>query len=233
MRPQPANRSEQAYQRLAEELIGGRWQPGDTLSTYALAEELGFSRTPIIQALKRLETEGLVQIIPQVGCRVIAPSSAAIEELYSLRGALDGLAAETAASKMSERDLRELKLVVSRMDVAAEESLRERYAELNQEFHHRIMQASGKPRVAQISAGIWSDLRFQLARQPMASDLIVESQAEHHALYDALEERSARKARSAAEKHARLSGKRFLAHLERNPVNDLGLSEPMSRPPVA
>lgn len=187
--------------------------PGDTLSTYALAKELEISRTPIIQALKRLETEGLVQIIPQVGCRVISPSSAAVEELYALRGVLEALATGNAATRMTDRELRELRLVMTRMDsaVAAEDQMK--YEDLNYQFHTRITEGSRMPRVDQITRGIWSDLRFQLARLPLPPALIVASQVEHQEIFDALERRSEEDARAAAERHALQSGQRFLEHM--------------------
>ena len=114
------NRTERAYRHLASEIVRGRWQAGETLSTYALAEELGSSRTPVLEALKRLEQEGLVEIIPQVGCRVLRPGSSSVEELFTLRGALEGVAAAAAARRIDHGELHALEALLQQLEAAAD-----------------------------------------------------------------------------------------------------------------
>jgi DNA-binding GntR family transcriptional regulator len=189
MARQRLNRSEQAYEHLTEEILRGRWQPGDTLSTYALAEELQISRTPILEALKRLESEGLVEIIPQVGCQVTRPSWAAVAELYALRGALEGLAAEAAASAITDAGLAELRELADSIEAAARRGDEPAFEDLNSEFHRALLEASGLPRVAQTAHGVWSMLRYQLVRVPYTSEHMLDSLGEHQAIYDALERR--------------------------------------------
>jgi DNA-binding GntR family transcriptional regulator len=223
MRPQPINRAEQAYRRLTEEFLRGRWQPGDTLSTYALAEELEISRTPILEALKRLQAEGLVEIIPQVGCRVVHPTPARVDELFALRGAVEGLAAEGAATRISEREIRELMLVLRRLEAASEAGDDVKFSELNEQFHRRIILASGMPQVAQISQSIWSQLQFQLTRLPPRREQMPASLPEHREIFEALEQRDGKRARAAAESHALESSKRLLRQLE---TEDHAMAEP-------
>jgi DNA-binding GntR family transcriptional regulator len=86
------SRTERAYQYLTEEIVRGRWQAGEIVSTYALAEELQVSRTPILEALRRLEADGLVEIIPQVGCRIVQLTAGAVDEMFAIRAALEGAA---------------------------------------------------------------------------------------------------------------------------------------------
>jgi len=76
-----------------------RWDIGTTLSSYVLAHELEMSRTPVIEALRRLEHDGLVEIVPQVGCRVVAHRARSLEELLTLRAALEGLAAASRSPR--------------------------------------------------------------------------------------------------------------------------------------
>ncbi|OUS86554.1 GntR family transcriptional regulator [Rhodococcus sp. NCIMB 12038] len=215
---QRLNRSGQAYEQLTAEILRGRWQPGDTLSTYALSEELQISRTPISEALKRLESEGLVEIIPQVGCRVVRPSSTAVTELFAIRGVLEGLAAEAAAKAMSAKQLAELGGVLERMEVAIDRADEVAYGDLNYQFHLKIIEGSGMPRLIQTVEGLWSLLRYQLARLPFAGDQMGESMAksriEHRAIFEALERRGAKRARTLAEQHSRRCGDRFVVYLE-------------------
>jgi DNA-binding GntR family transcriptional regulator len=210
---QQLSRSEQAYRHLTDELLRGRWQPGDTISAYALAQELHVSRSPIIEALKRLESEGLVEIMPQVGCRVVRPSPDAVRELYALRGAVEGLAAEQAAERVDDRELRQLRQLLTRLETATDQDDEPGFEQLNHEFHTQITQAGRMPRVTQVTRAIWPQLRFQLALLPSSAEQMSASLTEHRAILDALEQRDGRQARAAAEHHALRSGGRFLAHM--------------------
>ncbi|MGW5518150.1 GntR family transcriptional regulator [Nocardia africana] len=220
------NRSSQAYEMLMAEILRGRWQPGDTLSTYALSEELQISRTPISEALKRLESEGLVEIIPQVGCRVVRPNSATVAELFAIRGVLEGLAAEAAAKAMSAKQIAELGGVLERMEAATDRGDDVAYSDLNYDFHMQIIEGSGMQRLSQTVHGVWSLLRYQLARLPSRGDQMgvsmEESRPEHRAIFEALECRAAKRARTLAEQHTRRCGDRFVAYLE-------GAAEPQRR----
>ncbi len=215
MARQRLNRSEQAYEHLLQEILRGRWQPGDTLSTYALAEELQISRTPILEALKRLESDGLVEIIPQVGCQVTRPSPGAVAELYALRGALEGLAAEAAASAITDRELAELRGIADSVEAAARSGDVPAFEDRNYEFHVAVIEASRLPRVAQTAHGVWSMLRYQLVRVPHTSEHMQHSLPEHQAICDALTRRSGKQARAAAERHAARGAARYAALLKR------------------
>jgi len=220
MARQRLNRSEQAYEHLIEEILRGRWQPGDTLSTYALAEEMRISRTPILEALKRLESDGLVEIIPQVGCQVTRPSPAAVAELYALRGALEGLAAESAAAAITDRELADLRGIADSVDAAARRADHAEFEDRNYDFHVAVLEAAHLPRVAQIAQGVWSMLRYQLVRVPHTPEHMLHSLPEHDAIYDSLKRRSAKHARAAAERHAARGAARYAALLKSIPDRD-------------
>lgn len=209
------SRTGQAYERLSAEIFRGRWQPGDTLSTYALSEELQISRTPISEALKRLEAEGLVEIIPQVGCRVTRPDSHTIVELFTLRGVLEGLAAELAAEVMGPEQLRELEAVVIETEKAIAARDLHAFTQLNYEFHRKIIEASNMPRLIQTLHGMWSLLRYQLVRQHFPDEqmnhVMVESAIAHRAILDALKSGVPHEARVLSERHTRGVGRWFAA----------------------
>jgi DNA-binding GntR family transcriptional regulator/anti-sigma regulatory factor (Ser/Thr protein kinase) len=193
-----------------DEMLRGRWQAGDIVSAYGLAEELSISRTPVVEALKRLESEGLVEIIPQVGCRIVRPTPQALNELFSVRAALEGLAAAAAAREIDDDGLAQLELTLRRLEEAAERGDRGAYAQLNQSFHLLIADASGMPRLAETArSSVWVPLSYQLARLEVTDAQLRESGAEHRELYEALRRRTARRARAAAERHARLAAARF------------------------
>jgi len=208
------SRAGQAYEHIASEILKGRWHPGDILSTYALAEELKISRTPISEALKRLETDGLVEIIPQVGCRVSArPDRQLITELCALCGALAGLAAESAALSITADQLKDLEAVVAETEQSAGVKDTNKAVNLNHQFYLKIAEASAMPRLLQISRGMWSLLRHQLLGYPfteeLTTELLMESAQQQRAIFDALKRPAGDDARTLCERHVRSFGPRF------------------------
>lgn len=209
-----SNRTARAYDFLMEGVLNGRWHAGDTLSTYALADELGISRTPILEALKRLESEGLVEIIPQVGCRIVRPTPAALEELLSVRAALEALAAAGAARHIDDAALVGLEVALRRLEEAARRGDRVAHDELNQRFHLDIVEASGMPRLVQAARTVWAPLRYQLARLPVSDEALVATIGEHGEIVEALRRHAPRRAAAAAERHVQRSTARLLAGLD-------------------
>ncbi|MCW2985805.1 MAG: narR1 [Conexibacter sp.] len=210
------SRSELAYEHLLQEILRGRFQPGETLSIYALGEELEISRTPVIEALKRLEAEGLVEIMPQVGCRVIRLSAFDVAETFSLCRVLDALVAEAAAKVIDPRGLTDLRRLAEDVEAAAAREAKAEYDDLNYAFHDAIIGASQSPRVMRAARSAWLLLRFQLSILPSPPGAMAASLAEHRDIVDAIERRSGAKARAAAERHASKAAARVVAQLNRD-----------------
>jgi DNA-binding GntR family transcriptional regulator len=204
------SRTEHAYRFLTREVLRGRWGAGETLSTYALAAELGISRTPVAEALRRLEGEGLVEIIPQVGTRIVQPNPGPVEDLFALREALEGVATAAAARNITDAQLSDLDGTLRQLERSAAIGDRRAYEELYHEFHMRLIQAAGIPRLVEAARSIWTPLRYRLAAVPLADEQLAESVREQRALYAAVEQRSAERARAAAERHVRNAAARFL-----------------------
>ncbi|MEW2400750.1 GntR family transcriptional regulator [Streptomyces sp. NPDC046862] len=120
-------------------IISGELPAGGSLSEIALAESFGVSRTPVREALKQLQTEGLVEIRPRVGTFVTAPSRREITELFEMKELLEGAAARLLArrGRVPELDRLEQNLVEADAAVAADD--KERYAELVEEFHELLI----------------------------------------------------------------------------------------------
>lgn len=208
------SRADRAHEYIAKEILEGRWRAGEILSTYALAEELKISRTPISEALKRLEADGLVEIVPQVGCRVCErPDQQLITELSTLCGALAGVAAESAALVLTAEQLSKLERIV----IESERSLTIRDSrqliDLNYRFYSEIAEASNMPRLLMVSRGTWSLLRHQLLGYPslgeQATDLLMESAQHQRAIFEALRCARGDEARLLCERHIRRFGPRF------------------------
>ncbi len=208
------SRAAQAYEHIAGEILGGRWNPGDILSTYALAEELTISRTPISEALKRLEADGLVEIIPQVGCRISARHDLAlITELCALCGVLAGLAAESAAIAITPEQCSDLESLAVETEQSAAAGDLHQLIDLTHQFCLRVAEASDMPRLLQVSRGMWSQLRHQLlGYQPVGKPMdgsLIEGAKQQVAIVRALKCAAGEEARLLSEGYIRGLGLRF------------------------
>jgi DNA-binding GntR family transcriptional regulator len=134
--------------RLRADIVENRWAPGERLPEPMLCEEFGVSRTPLRDALKVLETEGLIELIPHVGAVVTQPSSPELEAKLQVLAALEALAAELAARRRSPVDLERIQRLQERMNDAAKKKDVEGYYKLNDEFHRQVVLASGNATLA-------------------------------------------------------------------------------------
>lgn len=181
---------------ILEDIIQVRLQPGTMLQLTELAERYGISRTPVREALGQLERQGLVAAIAYKGylVKVIEPGD--VHDVYLLRKTIEGAAAELAASRISAETIAELRS--SRP--AQVEKMTLEYDGYAQNFHGKIVSASGSPRLRAVFDDIYNDVRrIQYAGigNPRP-DLIHE---EHLAIMDALAEGDASKSRLLMEQH--------------------------------
>ena len=133
------NMHDRVIAEMRRRIISGELEAGVNLSEIALAESFGVSRTPVREALKRLQSEGLVTIRPRVGTFVTTPSRREITELFEMKELLEGAAARLLAlrGRVPELDRLEQNLVEADMAVTANDS--PRYAQLVQEFHDLLI----------------------------------------------------------------------------------------------
>ena len=99
------------YDLLKERLLEGEYQAGERLSVEALKAEFGVSKQPVMEALRRLSSEGLVEIIPQVGCRVPVYGSADVSDFFAIFGGMEGAVAGVAAQRCTDAQVDELAAV--------------------------------------------------------------------------------------------------------------------------
>lgn len=155
---QPAQRrglAEEAADRIREEILSGRVEPGSALREVELAALLQVSRGSVREGLAVLEREGLVRSVWHKGTHVIGLTETDVEEVYAVRAALDRLAAVTAATRATAEQLDELDGLVAKM---AEETDAERVLALDLEFHELIYQAAANRRLLEA----WRAVRWQV-----------------------------------------------------------------------
>ena len=141
-----------AYSQLRDQILSGRLVHGERLAEEELAETLGISRTPVREALRRLASEGLVEVTPNRGASVARWHTSDLREIFDLRAILESHAAERAAAVADEIAVKQLDDVCREMEdifgrARAEQSL-PMLAEANRRFHTAIMEAAESPRLA-------------------------------------------------------------------------------------
>ncbi len=159
-----------AYEQLRQGIVEGRYLPGQRLVEQRIAEDLELSRTPVREALRRLEAEGLVVSERHRGSVVRPVSAGDVEDLYDLRVRLESLAAERAAERATEQDLAELEAAAVEFEVAVDDAddvdgVR-RLAAANKRFHDGVLAAARHDRLSRVLAGtVDIPLVFQALRQ--------------------------------------------------------------------
>ena len=131
------------YQELRHKIITKQMKPGQRLPEVNIAVQMGVSRTPVREALRRLASEGLVLIIPNSGARLVSPSRKEVENAYLVREQLECLAVRLAVKNVAEKHLRRLEEAILSEEQAFKEKNLEQYLEINEAFHRIIADASG------------------------------------------------------------------------------------------
>ena len=152
------------FRTLRDAILTGKLLPGERLMENQLAEKLGVSRTPVREALRMLELENLVELVPRKGAQVLDMSEKDIVNILEVRGVLEGLATSLACKKMTEEQLAELKRVEEKFEKAIEEKALEDIAENDELFHQIIFAASENDKLIHI----FHNLQTQLYRYRMA-----------------------------------------------------------------
>ncbi|WP_406676475.1 GntR family transcriptional regulator [Moorella sp. ACPs] len=141
---------QEAYNALREAILTGRLEPGTRLVERKIAKQLGVSRTPVREAIRKLELEGLVEHLPRRGVVVARMSTREAWEVYSIRAVLEGLAARLAAEHINPIQLKRLNELVNAMEKACDEDDYDRLQELHLEFNEIICKAAESPRLHQM-----------------------------------------------------------------------------------
>jgi DNA-binding GntR family transcriptional regulator len=197
---------QQAYRALRRALLGGELEPGRLYSENHIAELLTTSRTPVRQALRRFELEGLVEIFPQRGFRFRSVQPAEIEEYYDLRELLEVSVVRTLCTVGADGSLddaiRGAERIVQRQEQSATE---EEFLEIDEEFHVYLADIASRPRTAQMIASLRGILWFLGARVVDNPERRAAVLGEHRRIVEALLAHDAEAAVAAMTAHVRES----------------------------
>ena len=189
----------QVYHLLRDRILRGEIAGGSRLIQGPLSEEIGTSRIPVRDALKRLESDGLVKCDETGRYSVVQFSTEDAEEVYAIRRRLEPFAVELAARAMTSEAMGEIKSLFNELIKAARRRQLEKYIEINTSFHMAIYEASGMVRLVRIIRGLYSGVP---SLTPIVLEgRIVRSQEEHAEIVDRLAARDGAGAARAMDRH--------------------------------
>ncbi len=172
---------------LRENIVRGDLAPGERLIEAELARQLGVSRGPLREALRVLETEGLLQNYPGRGSFVTRFSARDIREVYSLRSVLEGEAMRRAAANCSADDLEKLQAILDAMFIAAKDGVPSEVINLDFQFHSLIWEIADHHLLKQTLQGITTQIRIFLAVQTHLYTDLQEGISDHKQIVEALQ----------------------------------------------
>ena len=196
------------YDLVRERLLEGGFAAGERISLEALKNEFEVSKQPVMDAMRRLASDGLVEIIPQVGCRVPSYERGEVSDFYTLFAGMEGAIAGIAARRWTGRqaaELHEFNAGITELADNPDAGTRaHRYRVMNREFHARIHLMAASRVVAEMSQRMWdfSDLLINTAGVPHPlADAVPERAHDHDLICQAIAERDPDGARTAMEAH--------------------------------
>ncbi len=203
---------EQAHHAMRRNILDNVWPPGYQKLESEIALELGMSRTPVREALIRLQTEGLVEIIPRRGVRILPVSPQDMAEMYEILTALECLAVELVArSHPTEEQLKPLTDATNTMERALKKGDLTAWAKADEDFHHALVNLSANRMLVAAMLGYWDRIHrarmFTLRLRPLP----VASKREHRALVEHLRKGDVQAAVEENRLHRKRASRELLA----------------------
>ena len=145
---------EVVFDSLREAIINGTLRPGERLMEIQMAEELGVSRTPVREAIRKLELEGFVVMMPRKGAYVAGISFKDIEDVFEVRASLEALASGLAAERITGEELEDLeRILVRKKEIIADSDL-PAFVESDTQFHDSLYKCSRNQRLIQMLSNL-------------------------------------------------------------------------------
>ena len=191
----------QVFDKIRSDILNGKYKRGEELVESSIGKELGISRTPVREAIRQLELEGLVQLVPNKGAFVTGISEKDVRDIYLISARLEGLAARIAAKNITPELLDAMEETVVLSEYHAKKEHYEQVCEMDSKFHKLLYKASG----SRILEHTLTDFHQYVQRVRMASIMkkrrMEKSNDEHDAILTAIREHDEEKAELVATRH--------------------------------
>lgn len=235
---------EKIYHHLRTKLLAGEFPPGTRLDYKKISVEMGVSTTPVREAMGKLGSEGLVELVPRAGAIVRKLGTQEAVQLYGVREAIETYAAAKAAEKISDARLQQLEGVLAKMrnlivksfsatsSIMTGENLSE-FLQSDLAFHMTIIEAAGNPRLTKLAGDSHIHSRiFGVERFGHNRELMEEADEIHRAIFTALKNRDATKASKLISQHIQRSLELTLTHIDQAPQDSWWKARTQTSPTV-
>lgn len=193
--------SSRVFHTIRENILSGKYATDEELKEKSIGEELGVSRTPVREALRQLELEGLVTIIPNKGAYVVGISQKDIKDIYEIRSRLEGLCARWAADHITKEDLDELEENIFLSDFHTSKGNFEQVLELDNRFHEILYTASESRELRHVLLDFHHYVQRVRKITLAVQERAVNSNEEHRKIVEALKLHDAELAERLANEH--------------------------------
>lgn len=189
------------FNTLRQAILIGELKPGERLMEIHLADKLGVSRTPIREAIHKLEQEGLVTIIPRRGAEVAQITEKSMKDVLEVRRTLDALCVELACDRITEEGLGDLKSACDHFEQCVRTKDNKKIAQADVALHDIIVRATGNQRLIQLVNNLSEQMyryRFEYIKDSSQHETLVE---EHRIIYQSIVRKDKTTAAKAARTH--------------------------------
>ncbi len=193
--------TQKVYKVLKEAILNGDLPQGSRLVETKLARQLGVSRTPVREAIHRLSVEGFVRLIPNQGAFVAEISLEDIEEVFQIRGVLEGLAVRLFVKSKDEEEVKELEEKIEEMRCAVEGKDIIAYSDADAEFHRLIWLFSGNERLLKVLDGMVSYIDAYRLKSLYIPGVMETSFQDHIEIVELVKQGDAKKAEEVMRRH--------------------------------
>lgn len=190
----------QVYQQIERNILNGTYETGSVISETKLSEELGVSRTPIRQAITRLENERLIGVTP-MGSIVLGITDKDVEDMFCVKRFLEPVVTRMAAENISDEQIAQLKDALEQQEFYSKKSNVSKVRNLDTDFHDIIYMASGSPVFQSILSPIHHKLMKYREESLNMSERRKDSIHEHYELFNAIAARDSNKAEALIKEH--------------------------------
>lgn len=189
------------FHKLREDILSGKYEDYEELKEVAIGEELGVSRTPVREAFRQLELEGLIQIIPNKGAYVTGITEKDVKDIYMIRSLLEGLCARWATEHITEEQLEEMEENVYLAKFHAQKGHLEQLAELDNRFHDILYEACNS-KILEHRLREFHQYVLRVRKKTLATTTRgVKSNEEHEQILEAIKAGNAELAEKLANQH--------------------------------
>jgi DNA-binding GntR family transcriptional regulator len=204
--------SDLVAEQLKEMILDGAVEPGDPIVVVDIGRQFGVSRQPVMEALKRIETDGAIEILPQVGCRVRRPGAREVEDFFQMFAAMEAELSALAAERRSETEAATFSNLLASLLRTLDRSKSAPVAppnhrRVNRAFHGAIHEMAGSPVVARLASTLWDRSDFYVKAAFGVFHINSRVRAAYTRIGEAILARDTNAARAATHRHLITSGR--------------------------